>query len=138
MKGFIDLIFCFQGRYYLIDWKSNFLGDDLTDYATERLTETMWREGYILQYLLYVVACIGTWDFDSKTINTPRHFGGVYYVFLRGVNPLQKDQSMVSIGICQMNHSSEHSVMVYLQRNLADTLAIDVHVDLEGKALRRR
>ena len=56
MKGFIDLVFCFQGRYYLIDWKSNFLGDDLTDYATERLTETMWREGYILQYLLYVVA----------------------------------------------------------------------------------
>jgi exodeoxyribonuclease V beta subunit len=88
MKGFIDLIFCFQGCYYLIDWKSNFLGDDLTDYATERLKETMWREGYILQYLLYVVALHRYLGFRLKDYQYPRHFGGVFYVFLRGVDPL--------------------------------------------------
>ncbi len=89
MKGFIDLVFCFQGRYYLVDWKSNFLGDDLTDYATERLTETMWREGYILQYLLYVVALHRYLRFRIKDYQYSSHFGGVYYVFLRGVGPLE-------------------------------------------------
>ena len=89
MKGFIDLVFCFQGRYYLVDWKSTFLGDDFTDYATERVTETMWREGYILQYLLYVVALDRYLGFRIKDYQYSSHFGGVYYVFLRGVNPAE-------------------------------------------------
>lgn len=87
MKGFIDLTFCFQGRYYLVDWKSTYLGDDLTDYALERLRETMWRERYIVQYLLYVVALHRYLEFRVRDYEYPRHFGGIYYVFLRGVDP---------------------------------------------------
>ena len=86
MKGFIDLVFYFQGRYYLVDWKSTFLGGDFTDYATERLTESMWREGYILQYLLYVVALHRYLRFRIKDYQYSTHFGGVFYLFLRGVN----------------------------------------------------
>jgi len=86
MKGFIDLVFSFQGRYYLVDWKSNYLGDCLNDYARERLEEIMWREWYVVQYLLYTAALHRYLDFRLKDYQYERHFGGVFYVFLRGVN----------------------------------------------------
>ena len=86
MKGFIDLIFSFQSRYYLVDWKSNYLGDSLNDYATERLAEIMWKEWYVVQYLLYSVALHRFLNFRLKDYQYERHFGGVFYVFLRGVS----------------------------------------------------
>ena len=41
MKGFIDLVFQFQGRFYLVDWKSNFLGARVEDYHRENLVRAM-------------------------------------------------------------------------------------------------
>ena len=41
MKGFIDLVFQFQGRFYLVDWKSNFLGARVEDYHRENLVRVM-------------------------------------------------------------------------------------------------
>jgi exodeoxyribonuclease V beta subunit len=87
MKGFMDLVFRHDGRFYLIDWKSNFLGASLDDYKAGALTKTMEEEFYILQYHLYVVAVdrylrmrLPGYDYDT-------HFGGVFYIFLRGVDP---------------------------------------------------
>ena len=86
MKGFMDLVFLYEGRFFLIDWKSNFLGASIEDYRTEALSEVMREELYLLQYHLYVVALhqylkTRLTDYDYKT-----HFGGVMYIFLRGVN----------------------------------------------------
>ena len=85
LKGFIDLIFENDGRFYLVDWKSNYLGPNLSDYQREKLTKVMVREKYILQYLLYTVALhqylgqrLTDYDYDC-------HFGGLFYLFLRGV-----------------------------------------------------
>jgi exodeoxyribonuclease V beta subunit len=88
MKGFIDLVFEHRGRYYLIDWKSNRLGAAAEEYHPGRLGSVMAAHRYDLQYHLYTLAvhqhlrrCLPGYDYA-------RDFGGVCYVFLRGVNPL--------------------------------------------------
>ncbi len=85
LRGFIDLVFEHDGRYYLLDYKSNYLGPDPSHYEAADLHAAMAREGYFLQYLLYVVALhrylrsrIGDYRYDA-------HFGGVRYLFLRGM-----------------------------------------------------
>ncbi|MBT7891913.1 MAG: exodeoxyribonuclease V subunit beta, partial [Deltaproteobacteria bacterium] len=88
MKGFIDLIFHHDGRYYILDWKTNFLGDQATDYHTQNLQEYMINHSFILQYIIYTIALhrMLTLKLDNYDFRT--HFGGVFYFFLRGV---QKD-----------------------------------------------
>jgi len=87
MKGFIDLIFEWQGKYFILDYKSNHLGDKIEDYNQTRLREEMGKSGYDLQYHIYLVALhrylrnrLPYYDYDT-------HIGGVYYLFLRGMSP---------------------------------------------------
>ncbi len=87
LRGFMDMVFEHRGRYYLLDWKSNHLGFRAEDYSTDNLAGAMERNLYPLQYYLYTVALnrylsLRVRDYDYET-----HFGGVLYVFLRGVNP---------------------------------------------------
>ncbi|WP_350609466.1 hypothetical protein, partial [Pseudoalteromonas sp. 41-MNA-CIBAN-0057] len=56
LKGFIDLIFCYQGKYYILDYKSNYLGSIPADYEPEQLEQAMTSHQYHLQYLIYTVA----------------------------------------------------------------------------------
>ncbi|MCD6353663.1 MAG: exodeoxyribonuclease V subunit beta [Proteobacteria bacterium] len=87
MKGFIDLIFQFDGAFYLVDWKSNFLGSRVEDYGRESLAEVMKEKYYILQYHIYTVALNQYLSMRFPDYNYNSHFGGVYYIFLRGVDP---------------------------------------------------
>ena len=87
MKGFIDLVFRFQDRFYLVDWKSNFLGSRVEDYSREALSMTMEKEFYFLQYHIYAVALNQYLKARMPEYNYETHFGGVYYIFLRGVDP---------------------------------------------------
>jgi exodeoxyribonuclease V beta subunit len=87
LRGFIDAVFCDGERYYLIDYKSNHLGSRQADYRPERLVQPMIDHDYVLQYLIYTIALdrhlarrLVDYDYD-------RHFGGVYYLFLRGLSP---------------------------------------------------
>jgi len=93
MRGFIDLVFEHGGRFWLLDWKSNWLGPDPGDYARDRLAAVMARESYWLQYLIYTLAVhrflglrVAGYDYD-------RHFGGVFYLFVRGIDPTRGDGS---------------------------------------------
>lgn len=86
LNGLIDLFFFHNGKYYILDWKSNFLGDVLDDYEQPKLTAAMSESNYHLQYLIYSLAAkkylkskLGI-EFDYES-----HFGGVIYLFLRGV-----------------------------------------------------
>ena len=81
------MVFEYDGRFWLVDYKSNHLGDHLDDYTPDRLSTAMAHHHYFLQYHLYVVALhrylatrIADYEYD-------RHFGGVYYLFLRGMTP---------------------------------------------------
>lgn len=87
VRGFMDLVFEHGGRYYLVDWKSNHLGHHLEDYNRAAMSREMVRNLYPLQYLLYTVALNRYLSLRVEEYNYERHFGGVYYLFLRGVNP---------------------------------------------------
>ena len=87
MKGFIDLVFQRDGCYYLIDWKSNFLGDRLEDYSQSALAEVMERNWYFLQYHLYALALHRHLAFRLPGYEYQRDFGGVFYCFIRGIDP---------------------------------------------------
>jgi len=84
LKGFIDLVFEHQGRYYLLDWKSNTLGEDDASYDRERLRETILARRYDLQYLLYLLALHRQLGARLPDYDYDRHIGGILYVFLRG------------------------------------------------------
>ncbi|OPY07497.1 MAG: RecBCD enzyme subunit RecB [Syntrophaceae bacterium PtaB.Bin038] len=87
MKGFIDLVFEHGGRFYLVDWKSNHLGARAEDYGAEALAAVMGEDLYVLQYHLYAVALHEYLKGRVRGYDYDRHFGGVFYVFLRGVDP---------------------------------------------------
>lgn len=87
MKGFIDLVFHHRGRYYIVDYKSNHLGDRLQDYGPPQLGAAMAAHRYDLQYLIYTVALHRYLAHRLPGYRYQRHFGGVYYLFLRGLHP---------------------------------------------------
>ena len=87
MKGFMDLVFRFDGRFYLVDWKSNLLGDRPEDYRVEALASVMAERFYVLQYHLYTVALDQYLRLRLPAYDYDEHFGGVFYIFLRGVDP---------------------------------------------------
>lgn len=85
LNGFIDLILKHNDKYYIIDWKSNFLGDDLNYYDGEDKMRAAMNEGnYHLQYLIYSVAVKKYLEQRISDFNYEEHFGGVIYIFLRG------------------------------------------------------
>ncbi|MDR1228046.1 MAG: exodeoxyribonuclease V subunit beta [Azoarcus sp.] len=87
LKGYIDLVFEHEGRYWALDWKSNHLGDTPAAYASAALAAVMARHGYHLQHLLYTVALHRHLSDTLPGYDYERHFGGVLYLFVRGVRP---------------------------------------------------
>ncbi len=85
MRGFIDLTFNINGRYYLLDYKSNHLGDNPEDYDEGNLQKTIREHLYDLQYYIYTVAIHRFLEQRLAGYNYEKHFGGVIYLFLRGV-----------------------------------------------------
>ena len=94
LKGFIDLVFRHEGRYYLLDYKSNWLGEDREAYTRPAMEQAMRAHRYDLQYQLYSLALhrylrhrLADYDYD-------RHFGGVIYLFLRGMDGQEGGQGI--------------------------------------------
>ncbi|MBV7530650.1 exodeoxyribonuclease V subunit beta [Chitinophaga sp. sic0106] len=85
MNGKIDLFFEHDGRYYVLDWKSNYLGDQPEDYQREALEAEMNHNNYHLQYLIYTVAVKKYLESRLPAFDYERQFGGVFYLFIRGV-----------------------------------------------------
>ncbi|HBQ2177387.1 TPA: exodeoxyribonuclease V subunit beta [Klebsiella pneumoniae subsp. pneumoniae] len=94
LKGFIDLVFRHEGRYYLLDYKSNWLGEDREAYTRPAMEQAMRAHRYDLQYQLYSLALhrylrhrLADYDYD-------RHFGGVIYLFLRAMDGQEGGQGI--------------------------------------------
>jgi exodeoxyribonuclease V beta subunit len=87
LRGFIDAVFHDGERYFLIDYKSNHLGGSQADYRPERLLAPMIEHDYVLQYLIYSVALDRHLGRTLEDYHYERHFGGAYYLFLRGLAP---------------------------------------------------
>jgi exodeoxyribonuclease V beta subunit len=92
LKGFIDLVFCFEGRYFLVDWKSNWLGNQMEDYAPEAIKDEMQRQYYFIQYHLYTVALHKYLALRVPGYDYEQHFGGIIYLFLRGLDPTHPER----------------------------------------------
>ena len=85
MNGKIDLFFEHEGKFYILDWKSNFLGNSLEFYDTDYVKAAMYENNYNLQYLIYTVALTKYLKLRKPNFDYDRDFGGVIYLFLRGV-----------------------------------------------------
>ena len=86
VRGSIDLVFRHNGKYYLVDYKSNFLGSTLADYNQEVLKKEMLHSHYDWQYLIYTLALHRYLQSVVPHYDYARDFGGVFYLFLRGMN----------------------------------------------------
>lgn len=89
INGHIDLMFCLDEKYYVLDYKSNHLGDSVDDYHHDAMHAEMQKHRYDLQALIYTIALCQHLrrtlpDFDYDT-----HIGGYYYLFVRGMQPSQ-------------------------------------------------
>lgn len=87
LRGFMDLVFRHDGRYYLADWKSNWLGNSTVDYGPRSLTRSMSENFYHLQSWLYSLALDRFLAERLPDYSYERHFGGVFYIFVRGLDP---------------------------------------------------
>ena len=86
LKGFMDLVFVVEDQYYVMDYKSNYLGDTNADYTRDAMGHAMASHRYDLQLVLYTLALhrllkarLADYDYDI-------HVGGAVYLFLRGVD----------------------------------------------------
>lgn len=86
IKGVIDLFFEHEGKFYFLDWKTNWLGPTLEHYSKKNLEQAMHEHDYGLQAKIYSEALKRYLKiFDKRTFEEV--FGGFYYLFLRGVGP---------------------------------------------------
>ncbi len=83
MKGFCDLLLEYRGKYYLLDWKSNYLGPSDADYTQEKMEQVMHGHDYFLQASIYASALKRFVKlFDNRSFS--ESFGGAIYYFVRG------------------------------------------------------
>lgn len=85
MNGKVDLFFKHNGKYYILDWKSNFLGGNIEAYNRDGLNIAMNEHNYHLQYLIYTLAVKKFLEFRIPDFDFERDFGGVFYLFIRGI-----------------------------------------------------
>lgn len=88
LKGIIDLVFRYKDKYYLLDWKSNWLGPSSQSYDQHSMLLAMEAHRYFIQANIYTIAL----QRYLKLVD-PRPFkeifGGTFYLFLRGLSPHQ-------------------------------------------------
>ncbi len=80
IKGFIDVLFIYKNQLYILDWKTNYLGNDVSYYDDAHVEDGMLHHHYNLQYYLYYSAIAQYLEWHPDVT-----FGGVYYLFLRGM-----------------------------------------------------
>lgn len=85
LKGEIDLLFFWQGKYYIVDYKSNWLGENDDYYSKKFIEQEIIFHRYDLQYQIYTLAIHRFLKQKLTDYGYEKHFGGVYYLFLRGM-----------------------------------------------------
>ncbi len=121
LNGIIDLIFCANGKYYIVDWKSNWLGPDSSAYSEMNLEKSMDVHSYKLQAALYKEALK---KYLSILVPDPFEeiYGGTYYFFLRGVESPGK--GLYCVDDAERNLSEFHSVQPVVFENFSDAIPI--------------
>ncbi|MBU0942875.1 MAG: exodeoxyribonuclease V subunit beta [Proteobacteria bacterium] len=89
LTGFVDLICRVDAKYYIMDYKTNYLGDRFLDYSGDNLVAAMRDHNYGLQYWIYTLVLHRFLGNTLATYEYERDFGGVFYLFARGMDPGQ-------------------------------------------------
>ena len=90
LSGSVDAVLRVSGRYLVVDYKTNWLGDrdrplTAADYDQPRLVEAMLHSDYPLQALLYNVVLHRYLRWRQPGYEAARELGGVLYLFVRGM-----------------------------------------------------
>ncbi|OOS05807.1 exodeoxyribonuclease V subunit beta [[Haemophilus] felis] len=86
LRGFVDLVFRHQGKFYILDYKSNLLGGTAENYTADNLQKVIQQQHYHWQYLFYTLALHRYLTLRVADYQYERDFGGVIYPFLRAMN----------------------------------------------------
>ena len=86
LNGSIDLMYFDGTRFHIADYKSNYLGNDLSDYSTQSIQQNMRQSSYWLQAALYLVALHRYLKVKLQNYQIEQHLGGATYLYLRGMN----------------------------------------------------
>ncbi len=87
LTGLMDLVCMVEGRYYILDYKTNYLGDKMDDYNQDKLSNAMRSHNYGLQFWIYTLVLHRHLKNIVSDYRYEDHFGGVFYLFVRGMNP---------------------------------------------------
>ena len=97
MNGKIDLFFEHCGKYWIADWKTNWLGRKYSTYNHAALSSDMIANSYLIQAAIYVLAVDKFLKFRVPGYDYNRHFGGVFYLFVRGMDGKRPDQGVFTM-----------------------------------------
>lgn len=85
LKGFIDLVFYHEGKYYVLDYKTNYLGATHQAYSQAAMQQAMIEHRYDLQGIIYQQALHYLLASRLADYSPEKHLGGCYFFFLRGI-----------------------------------------------------
>ncbi|QCI16683.1 exodeoxyribonuclease V subunit beta [Buchnera aphidicola (Aphis craccivora)] len=97
LKGSIDLVFFWKKKYYIIDYKSNYLGNCKNSYSLKNIKKEIIKNRYDLQYQIYTVALHQYLNKKVKKYEYKNNFGGIFYMFLRGIDKTDKNNGIFYI-----------------------------------------
>ena len=94
MNGKIDLFFEHGGKYWIADWKTNWLGRPYSAYNQTSLNSDMIAKSYLMQASIYALAVDKFLKLRVPDYDYNRHFGGVFYLYVRGMDGQTPDQGV--------------------------------------------
>ncbi|CAL4043704.1 exodeoxyribonuclease V subunit beta [Buchnera aphidicola] len=94
LTGSIDLVFYWKGKYYFIDYKSNWLGNSNHSYDIKKIKYHMIKNRYDIQYQLYCLALHRYLQQKIKHYRYDLHFGGTFFWFLRAIDNHSKNNGI--------------------------------------------
>ncbi len=103
-NGIIDLLFVYNNKYFIVDYKSNWLGYNYISYINNKLYKYIGLYRYDIQYQLYTLALHNYLKLKIKNYSYDINFGGVYYIFLRGLLLDNKNNSFTGIFYTKPNY----------------------------------
>ncbi len=110
LRGFIDLIVEHEGKLYIIDWKSNYLGPTAASYTQEALSDAMEHHDYFLQYCIYIVALKRFIETRFPHSHFDDLFGGVFYIFIRGIQTSEQSGIYFDRPNAQLIEALDHAL----------------------------
>jgi exodeoxyribonuclease V beta subunit len=104
LMGFADLVFEHEGKYWVLDYKSNYLGEDDADYSGDALAHAMAHHRYDVQAAIYMLALHRLLKLRlADSYDPAHHLGGAVYLFLRGIKGPQSGVCLIPASIPLMD-----------------------------------